>query len=79
MEKNYLYRIDGILYEAKDVPVTIGDLVLDTDGTYGYVDYIQQGRIQQFVAVKHDWVTEVGIPMKRLRKLIPSLETNSVN
>lgn len=63
-------RIEGVKY--KQIKATVhninkGDLVLDTkDNCYGYVDMKSVGTI----AIKHGCVSEVGVPISRVRKLI---------
>jgi hypothetical protein len=70
-------RIDGVLYDQIETPdLNEGDLVFDTkDNTYGFVDMRRGDQI----AIRENCVTEVGVPISRVRKLIPSLLNNSLN
>lgn len=76
---NDLLRIDGVVY--KQIEATIenieeGDLVFDTkDSTYGYVDM----KIKDKIAIKFGCVTELGIPINRVRKLIPTISYTQTN
>jgi len=75
--EHILYRIHGILYEVSDKNIEVGDLVLDTkDNTYGYISMEHD---KDYVAVTDSPIAEVGVPKSRLKKLIPAIETNSIN
>lgn len=66
-------RIDGIpyaQYKATILTLNEGDLVLDTkDNCYGYVD----SKLGDKIAIRHGCTVEIGIPINRVRKLIPTL------
>lgn len=71
-------RIDGVLYNQQSHTNDIkeGELVFDTkDNTYGYCDMVCGNKI----AIKFGCVAELGVPMSRVRRLVPALETNSLN
>jgi hypothetical protein len=70
-------RVNGILYnQIVDFKPEVGQLVLDTkDFTYATIDMVRGDK----VAVKCGWVVELGVPISRLRKLIPTIESNSIN
>ncbi len=71
-------RIDGVPHTQHRVTIhTInkGDLVLDTrDNTYGYVD----SKLIDKIAIRHGCFVEIGIPINRVRKLIPSLTSKLI-
>jgi hypothetical protein len=77
MDNKVRYRIHGILY--KPLPgdqIQKGDLVFDTkDNTYGYCDGVKGDKI----AIKDNFVVEVGVPKSRCYKLTPSTDNNSEN
>lgn len=77
LRPNARIRVHDILYlpvETNDIKE--GDLVLDLgDFTVGYVDM----KIENTIAIKYGYVTEVGVSITRVRKLIPCLETNTLN
>lgn len=72
-------RIDGIIYkqiEATIININKGDLVLDTkDSCYGYIDMKSINK----VAIRHGCIVEVGVPISRVRKLIPDINPNQTN
>lgn len=73
-------RINGIQYTQVKIKrvsdINKGDLVIDTkDNCYGYIDQKNNGH----VAIKHGCVVEVGVPINRIRKLIPSISNNQSN
>jgi hypothetical protein len=70
-------RIDGLLYRQVETgEIEEGDLVLDLyDGTYGFCDMRKDDKI----AIRHDWVVEVAIPISRVRKLVHIANPESEN
>jgi hypothetical protein len=60
-------RIHDLLYkQIETTDVNVGDLVLDLgDFTFGYVDMRKGDKI----AVRDGCVTELGVPISRVRKL----------
>lgn len=76
---NIFYRIHNILYtQAVDSDIKAGDLVIDTkDGAYGVCDMIHEDG--KHIAMKDNFVVELGIPIERVKKLIPVVENNSSN
>lgn len=73
-------RIKGIPYsqsEATIENIEIGDLVLDTkDNCYGYINT----KSANYVSIKYGCTVEIGIPISRIRKLIPmALETKTID
>jgi hypothetical protein len=72
-------RINGIPYEqikATKTNIKQGDLVVDTkDNCYGYIDM----KSQNYVTIKFGCVAEVGVPISRIRKLIPTVTHNQTN
>lgn len=75
--KSDKFRVDDILYNAvRTHDLRLGDLVLDTkDMGYGCIDTIRRSKI----AIRGSSTVVAGVPIKRVRKLIPALETNSLN
>lgn len=71
-------RINGVPHTQHRVTIqTInqGDLVLDTkDNCYGYVDT----KIGGTIAIRHGCTVEMGIPINRVRKLIPALTSKLI-
>lgn len=64
------FNIEGHLYEVTTGNPDVGDRVIDLrDGLYGIVETITPEEDGIYASVKDGWVTEVGIPIERLRKL----------
>lgn len=63
-------NIEGILYEVTTGNPDVGDRVIDLrDGCTGIVDTITPEGDGIYASVRDGWVTEVGIPIERLKKL----------
>lgn len=62
-------RIDDLLYrQVVTNDIGEGDLVIDTkDWLYGYCDM----RVGNEIVIRYGIVTEVAVPISRVRKLIP--------
>lgn len=72
-----LLRIDKILYQQVVTNnIVKGDLVLDlNDGCYGVCDWVYK----DMIAIRQGIIVELGVKISRVRKLIPSPFTNSLN
>lgn len=70
-------RVHGLLYkQVETTDIKEGDLVLDLrDGTYGYCDMVKGDSI----AIRDGWVSEVGVPISSVRKLIPTIDGRNMN
>lgn len=67
-------KVDGLMYKQCEIlPATLQkhELVLDIhEGCYGHVEMIHNSTS---VAVKYGDVVEIGVNIKRLRKLVPTV------
>lgn len=72
-----VFRVNNLLYKVDRRVPTIGDLVIDTHSfTYGVVKSVSD---DGYYSVRDCDVTEIGIPMSRLRPLILTVDHKQLN